>query len=471
MGAKKTNEQFLAELKEKNVNVFPLEAYTKSSEPILCRCNRCGKEWKIRPNNLLRGYGCPVCGIEKRSKSRTKEAAAFVYELKSISPEINVLEDYSGAKKSIRVSCSKCKHEWKALPTNLLKGKGCPKCAIGKRTSLLSVSNEEYIEKVKKINPSIKVEGKYEGIKVKMQYSCQKCGYKWCTYPSSVLSGHGCPRCAKNGRYTQEEFLQRMKAVNPKIEILGQYTRSADKLLCKCLICGNEWYAKPNGLLQGGGCPSCYHTTTSFVEEAIFFSLAIVLGEENIKVRDRATIGKELDIYVPSLYVAIEPGSWKWHKDSLDKDEQKRVLCCDKGIRLLTIYTDYPYNEPPFQNDCIVFKENIGVEKNHNLLKPLFDYILNYCGLNYTYDNEEMNDIIHYAYFHSRRMSTEEFKRKIAERHPLVEVLEEYTGTWNRIKVRCSMCKKEWQPIANNLLRGHGCPNCSRKNKKKNAII
>lgn len=55
--------------------------------------------------------------------------------------------------------------------------------------------------------------------------------------------------------------------------------------------------------------------------------------------REKTVIGVELDIYVPDLKVAVEPGSWHWHKNMVAKDWEKHLLCKDKGIKLITLYT------------------------------------------------------------------------------------------------------------------------------------
>ena len=45
--------------------------------------------------------------------------------------------------------------------------------------------------------------------------------------------------------------------MNPTIELLSDYTRSTDKICCKCLICGYKWSTKASDLLRGVGCPGC----------------------------------------------------------------------------------------------------------------------------------------------------------------------------------------------------------------------
>lgn len=56
---------------------------------------------------------------------------------------------------------------------------------------------------------------------------------------------------------TTEEFIQRLKVINPQITIIGKYRGNSINIACKCKICGCEWEAKPYHLLNGTGCRKC----------------------------------------------------------------------------------------------------------------------------------------------------------------------------------------------------------------------
>jgi predicted nucleic acid-binding Zn-ribbon protein len=60
---KKTNKQFKQEVKELYGDEYTfLESYkSNNKEKLLCKHNECGTEWKIAPNDFLRGKGCPFC--------------------------------------------------------------------------------------------------------------------------------------------------------------------------------------------------------------------------------------------------------------------------------------------------------------------------------------------------------------------------------------------------------------------------
>ena len=60
---RKTQEQFVEEMKIKNPNIEILGQYINNQTPIKCRCKICGCEWESSiPVNLLKcSYCCPEC--------------------------------------------------------------------------------------------------------------------------------------------------------------------------------------------------------------------------------------------------------------------------------------------------------------------------------------------------------------------------------------------------------------------------
>lgn len=58
---RKTNEEFLQELKDKNIIYTPLEEYKGSSTKIKWYCPKCKNTFYASPNNILNGRGCSYC--------------------------------------------------------------------------------------------------------------------------------------------------------------------------------------------------------------------------------------------------------------------------------------------------------------------------------------------------------------------------------------------------------------------------
>lgn len=63
-----THEQFIKSIHGINPNIEILGKYTRSRDPILCKCHVCNNIWETQANNLKR-QGCPMC---KQSKGEIK---------------------------------------------------------------------------------------------------------------------------------------------------------------------------------------------------------------------------------------------------------------------------------------------------------------------------------------------------------------------------------------------------------------
>ena len=324
-------------------------------------------------------------------------------------------------------------------------------------------THEEFIKEISKINNNIIILGQYINCSTKIDVQCKKCNHKWKTVPNSLVQGKGCPKCANNIRKTNEQFINEMNDYNSFIEIIGEYKTAFTPIKVKCKICGNEWSAKPNRLLQGARCMNCIKPHTSFMEQFLLISFRKVLGEENVVSRDTSTIGIELDIYIPKYNLAIEPGTWFYHKiKSNSIDLIKRNKCREKGIRLITIYDTYPKGKrKPFNKDCYVFDgflNECGYKRLIELNKELFNLI--------DIKNVELNwkAIADLAYESCHINAHEDFIKKLNDVDPNLVVLEKFKGSHEPILVKNKNCNhKEWKARPYTLLKGIGCPECGRK--------
>ncbi len=464
---RKTNDQFRKELSMVNPDIEPLEEYRGGHTKILCRCNSCGTIWKAEPSGLLYGYGCRACGIKAAGEKRRKSHAAFVNEMSVKNPKVEVIEEYTGNKAKILVRCKKCGFEWKGIPSDLLSGKGCRKCRDRDTSARMKKSPEAFANELAQKNPEIELLEQYADSKTPLKCRCTACGNVWYTTPTNLLSGRSCPICAVKRRAakrtkTNDEFLIELKEINPSIEPLEDYSGAAEDLRVRCLGCGYEWIARPTNLLHGNGCPRCARSGTSFMELVILGICNAVYGEENVTWHDKSLIGKELDILIPKENQAIEFGSWAWHKDKLADDKRKREECNDANCVLLTIYDACPLDSPPFDEEtCWVYSEDMGLVYKLPQLNEFAKRLLEYLG--HVDAQIDMASIRKEAQLFSKRMSTDQFKERVSEVNPDIEVLGHFTRQKDRILCRCKKCGKEWSPIAETLLKGHGCKPCNLK--------
>ena len=278
------------------------------------------------------------------SKRKTQEQ--FIIELQEVNPSIEVIGQYKTALTKIRVKCSVCNNVWETKPSSLLLGRGCPECGKRKIGNALRKKNSDFIAELYAVNPNIESLEEYKGNKEKLLLHCKVCGNEWRATPNDMLSGHGCPVCGyekqkRVQRHSQEVFRYNLKKVNPDIDALDEYVNNHTRIRFRCKKCGRIWKTVPNSVLSGHGCPDCARSSTSFLEQVILQSFRLILGEDAVISRDRSLIGMELDIVIPSLKVAYEPGSWAWHCDKKTRDAKKREKCRLIGYQLITILTNY----------------------------------------------------------------------------------------------------------------------------------
>ena len=197
---------------------------------------------------------------EVRKIGRRKTHEEFVRQLTEVNSDIKILGTYFDSREKIELECLICGQKWKTMPGHALQGKGCPECARNRITK----THEQFVEELNKINQNIICLDKYINMKTKIKFKCLTCKHIWQTTPSHVLRGQGCPECALGKtRKTNDEFVNELKLINPKIKVLEKYINNHTKLLCKCLIDGNKWYASPNSLLTNHGCPECWKGTSA----------------------------------------------------------------------------------------------------------------------------------------------------------------------------------------------------------------
>lgn len=113
----------------------------------------------------------------------------------------------------------------------------------------------------------------------------------------------------------------------------GKYVNYTTPIPLRCNACKYEYEVKPSDVLHGGGCPNCHRACTSFPEQFIRHAFVRMLGESEVLSRDKTAAGVELDVCIPALRAAVEPGSWYWHRNLVERDREKRLLCERKGIR------------------------------------------------------------------------------------------------------------------------------------------
>lgn len=241
----------------------------------------------------------------------------------------------------------------------------------------------------------------------------------------------------------------------------------SDKVWWKCSKYGHSWLATIANRIRNRNCPFCSKSSTSFVEQFFLLSLREIFGESLVLSRDKKAIGKELDIYIPHLNFAIEPGDFKYHRLREKEDKKKRVLAKKNGIRLITILWSCKKNY--YSKNVWRFKKDISY--NINFLTEILKRIL--VELNFDIgllESLNFSIISERANYFSSRMSNTDFLNHLKSVRNDVVPLENFSSSLTHIEVLCKNCGNKWKILPSNLIRNRQCPVCSRRNNQKKVI-
>lgn len=474
----RTHEEFVNELHDISPNIEVISTFINTSTKVRCRCLECGYIWESVPSSLLRGTGCRNCAVNRNTGTNRvhDDVRVFIYSPETFIDEIykdnknstiTLLDKYVNSTTKIKCKCELCGYEWLAIPYVLKKGTGCPQCNQRRKT-------DDYFRKQVRDNGfEIDILGEYKGAHSKIKCRCQNCGYIFEATAHSILQGHGCPECSRKKlgdikRKTQDQFVGELAKTQPDILVTGKYKGNNTPVKCKCLNCKYIWSPRPADLLTGKGCPECNgRNGTSFTEQLISLAFENALGANKVFNRDRNAIGMELDIYIPDLNLAIEPGSWYWHKDKSQRDNEKKRLCTDKGIRLITIYDSVDLDAGIQEgDDCYVYYHSLSESKYYPELKSLIVDLLEQYDLNCENLETNFDEMVISAKRRSRRRGTKKFIREMELVNPDIEILGEYQRVHEKIECKCRKCGYIWETPPSSLLSGSGCPKCNGGYKK-----
>lgn len=254
--------------------------------------------------------------------------------------------------------CSK-RHDWEAFINNRTRrSDGCPYCSgryATEENCLLTLNPELASEwhptKNGELTP--KEITLYSNKKVWWQCS-RNPKHEWDSVIGSRVrsksDSKGCPFCA--GKKANEEY--NLAIVNPSLSLEWQYeknaplspdnvTPSSNKVVWwKCTKCKHEWQSAINNRTSkrvNRGCPNCnFGYQTSFPEQAIIYYLKGVFPDlSNTYVLPFSKRRTTVDIFVPSLQLAIEYDGEYAHKDKRERDLRKNFLLIENNIKLIRI--------------------------------------------------------------------------------------------------------------------------------------
>lgn len=130
---KKTHEEYVQELIDKNIPVEVLETYKGNPFNILHRCKKCGYTWSARPSNILNGNLCPVCAGKVAMKGYNDLWTTHPHIAEWLENPLNGHHFTYGSGKKVNWKCPHCGNIISRIVRDVVRQNNlpCHKCSDG----------------------------------------------------------------------------------------------------------------------------------------------------------------------------------------------------------------------------------------------------------------------------------------------------------------------------------------------------
>lgn len=250
-----------------------------------------------------------------------KSLEVFLKELSEVNENIEYVSGFVNMSTKAYFKCLLDGYIWDVKPSQLLQGHGCPKCAGMKLHNLYSRTHKQFLEEMAQINDKIEVLSEYYNEMTKVQCRCKIDGNVWYALPNKLLKGEGCPECCSSTKLTHDEFCKKVK----DFDILSEYKSARSNIKCRCHNCNSVITVKARNLIEGSGCPVCKESKGEQRLRRYF-------NDNNIDFESQKTFdnlvgvgGKLLrfDFYLPEYNVLIEYQG-EFHNNNIPNNFQSK---------------------------------------------------------------------------------------------------------------------------------------------------
>ena len=199
-----------------------------------------------------------------------KTTKQFTKDIKEISPNIEVLGEYTGMRDKILVRCTVCGREWYPKAGNLMNGCNCISCLQTRE----NWTQEQFVDRLYDINPKLLPLDEFKNLSTPINVKCLECNTQFLITPKRLLAGKCCCDCVDNTKATLKnrtnKFLERCSVINPSLTVVGKYVSSRTPITVQCKECGYEFERRPLNLVKyRQSCPSCGVENRRIIHENI----------------------------------------------------------------------------------------------------------------------------------------------------------------------------------------------------------
>lgn len=293
-------------------------------------------------NFFYQNSRCPICKgsqISARCQAKQEELEEIIFKKHRIKL-IQLKELYHGISTKAKFNCS-IHGDFDSSFLIANQKYGCKKCSNEKSAiDRLKSFKEICAEITSKGYEIISKQEDYSGNKSTLILNCPNHG-QFKTRWNDISSGHGCRKCGAvlvGKKSTTPDLVYINLAKKNEYKFISQVPNTKPKrIILNCPKHG-DFEIIGSHFKNGSGCSKC--NTKSFIEEEIFLYIKSI--KEDAVSRDR-TIGKELDIFVPSAKFALEYNGLYWHSEKFKKSKDhynKYLKCKENDIKLFAIFSD-----------------------------------------------------------------------------------------------------------------------------------
>ena len=269
---------------------------------------------------------------------------------------------------------------------NHLKGSGCKPCALEFRTTTV----EEFIERSQQIHGIGTFDYsrviQFKSTREKVLIICPNHG-EFYQQARDHMRGVSCQNCAiERSRTNFEEFVARARLIHGDRyhyfkETWGLIPGFVELTCSEHGRFKQNWYNHTIGM----GCARCV-SQVSRAETRLFEWINESVEESVIQSNRKVIYPKELDIYIPSLALAVEFNGIAYHDKLLwsqsvlnegivSRESEKSQICKSIGIRLIHIWEDdYLSDEELWSNsviDAVVLARSENLSALDSLIRNL----------------------------------------------------------------------------------------------------
>lgn len=355
--------------------IKPSEITEGTNKKVWWLCKE-GHEWESKvADRVQRGYGCKLCNNKRAGRGgyyktgewteqRLDLIEQWVYEKNDMYGQPS---DFSGgSSKKVWWKCNLGPdHEWEAeIRKRVQTNTNCPFCA-GKKISVTNSLVKNYPDIAKQFHPTLngklKVESLFMNSNKTVWWKCLKGpDHEWKTKVySRTYRNRDCPFCSGHNVSVTNNLEINAPKIAKQFDLEKNYpklpsdfsTGSNESVWWKCDNPEHRGWQAPIAarMRQSIGCYICNQEERFANESRLFDIVKDLYPEHKVQraIRPKWLDGLEIDIFVPSLNLAIEYqgrqhyeaieffGGEKGFKKRQILDEKKRVLLKENNINLL----------------------------------------------------------------------------------------------------------------------------------------